>query len=106
MMSRKPRVWNCSYFRDAEGLKEIDTISLGEVWAGTEGVTDIYVRNDDVGAVRDLKWSVDEPNVKISGPKEMLMKEIVKLTLKWTPGVNAEVGLKGQIRVSGIIVIQ
>lgn len=104
-MSIKPRRWNCSYFRDPDGIEAIDTLSLGEVWAGTEGVITIYVKNDDVGAVRDLQWAVTEPNVEISGPVQMLRKEIGKLTFKWTPGFDAKIGLRGQIKVTGIIVI-
>lgn len=107
-MSREPKIWKCSYFRDPEGLEKLDPndIFLGEVWAGTEGIAVIYVRNDDIGGMRDLQWTTTKPDLEIEGPKQLLKKEVGKITFKWQPSFDIESALKAQIQVIGTIVIE
>lgn len=100
--------WKCSYWSDPECTKKLDSTSLflGEAWIGKRNEVTIWVRNDDKGKVRDMKWLSTDPMVEIHGPTSMLKGEVAKLTFIWSPPRGIEKGLKAQIKVTCIIVFE
>lgn len=104
-MIRKPREWDCSFFKDAYAREPIVRVHFGEVWVGESKTIKIYLRNDEKWEVRDLLYKVDHPNVEVYGPDKLDSGEISDLTIHWECVEECEFSLKDDLEIEGTLVV-
>jgi len=95
------RPWKCSFFRDAEGIEQVD---LGEVWFESEKSVTIHVRNDEDGDVKDITYQ-PIPDVEIIGPSAMKFNEVAPIIITWKAGDTVEKGVADSLIINVTVVL-
>jgi hypothetical protein len=87
-------------YKDAERIEEVTEISFGEVEVGDTQEMTLYVWNDSTAQVKDLVFTLSEPEVVIvEAPK--VLKSMGKLILSWSPSLELLKPLSITLTVSG-----
>lgn len=82
--------------------KIIEDLDLGVVSAGESKEFIFEVFNDGKGYLKELTFKVEHPEVKIiKAPLELNPYEKKEVTIKWSPAVDIEEGLKVKLSVEG-----
>ena len=107
-MTEKNREWMCSFYYDKEATHRIkgDIIELGRVWAGEDALIQVWVKNNDYGAIEDLKYTTDREDVGVSGPDKLLRTQTGLILIRWVPGFSATFGLRNELRIEGTLVLE
>jgi len=91
-------------FEDAEAKHPLASVSLGEVFVGSETVITIYVKNLEEYAVRDLVFDINRTDILLEGPQRLRPGEIEALTITWSP-TKESIGIKTTINITGTLII-
>lgn len=90
-------------FKDSTLMTEVDILDLGMLEVGRTKRFEFFVQNDQGFDVQDLKFAVDNAEVKISSSPKMLKIDAVgKLIIEWTPSSTVRKGLKTALKVNGV----
>jgi hypothetical protein len=90
-------------YEDSSLNKEVALLDFGIVPAGSIKKFTFYVYNESNAYYKDLKFTVEHPEVVvIKAPLELKSRETKKIIFEWKPSVTVKEGLKAQIRVQGI----
>lgn len=86
--SSESKLWEVSFYSDAEATREIDTIELGEIWDGEVAEGIVFMRNDEPHYARGIVIIAQEPEITVEGPETMRSGEVAPLKVTWqsTPG--------------------
>ena len=103
--SGRDRSWRCSFFEDGRGDSPVSVIDFGEVWEKDTRTKKVWIRNDDLGLIRELDYIVLRNDVRVVGPSELEKGAMGLLTLAWTPGDDVHFGLKDELKIEGTLVI-
>ena len=103
--SRRDRSWRCSFFEDDRGDSPVSVIDFGEVWEKDTRTKKVWIRNDDLGLIRELDYIVLRNDVRVVGPSALEKGATGLLTLAWTPGDDVHFGLKDELKIEGTLVI-
>ena len=103
--SGRDRSWRCSFFEDSHGSSPVSIIDFGEVWEKDTRTKKVWIRNDDLGLIRELDYIVLRNDVRVAGPSELEKGAMGILSLAWTPGDDVHFGLKDELKIEGTLVI-
>jgi hypothetical protein len=89
-------------YLDKDLTQEITLLDLGIVPAGETKQFIFYVFNDSGAHLKELEFSVEHEEVKITqAPEELIAHDSDQLILRWSPSVTLKEGLKAQLNISG-----
>jgi hypothetical protein len=82
--------------------KEINELDLGIVPAGSSKLFKFYVKNESKASLIELKFEVNNKEVKlIKYPTALKENEVDELLVEWNPEVTLKEGLKTNLEVTG-----
>jgi len=83
--------------------KDIDTLDLGIVEAGTSKEYEFLLFNETNAEVIEISVEIKHEEVTVlSSPDKLGPKRTDKLKIKWTPSLTVKQGLKTPVKVSGV----
>jgi hypothetical protein len=88
-------------YKDVFCKELVETFDFGIVQAGDKKVYEFYILNDSNAELKDLKFSIEHPEIKIlEAPKEMKSNDKSKLIIEWQPSITLKEGLGAKIKIS------
>jgi len=106
MSEIEPRPWLSSFWMDKAATKPVpDPIEFGEAWAAKTKTINLYIRNDDIAFVRDIKYRTGRTDVTITGPTKLNAGEVGLLKITWMVSPNPRFGLGGELKIDGKLVL-
>lgn len=100
---------NWKIYKDKKLTEPVtDPINLGKLKAGEKKIFIYYVYNSGQDPFDEVKFSVDNKDVKIISPMDKVdikEKSSVKIILEWHPSVSVKQGLQTSLKIAGFQVI-
>ena len=97
-------------FKDKELTEPVsDPIDLGKLKAGEKKQFVYYIFNSSVNPFDEVRFSVDNKEVKVISPIEEIdvaEKTSTKIILEWEPSIDVKRGLKTSLKIEGFEVFK